>query len=153
MSTTKARTGEPSSGKPLVHFPSQRLSRGFHALANRNYRLFWTGQVVSLSGSWMQTTAQAWLVLELTGSPFSLGLVTTLQFLPVTLLALYGGMLADRLRKYRALLATQAAAAFQALVFGLLVASGRIELWHIYVLASIQGAISAIDNPRGRRSS
>lgn len=144
---TETQTSEPSSEKSSVHFPPRQLSRGFHALANRNYRLFWTGQVISLSGTWMQTTAQAWLVLDLTGSPLSLGLVTTLQFLPVTLLALYGGVLADRLRKYRALLVTQSAAAIQALIFGLLVASGRIELWHIYVLASIQGTINAVDNP------
>ena len=95
----------------------------------------------------MQTTAQAWLVLQLTKSPLSLGLVTTLQFLPVTLLALYGGVLADRLRKQRAILFTQSAAMIQALIFGALVATDQIALWHIYILAAIQGIIAAIDNP------
>ncbi len=95
----------------------------------------------------MQTTAQAWLVLQITDSPFSLGLVTTLQFLPVTLLALYGGVLADRLRKRHALLVTQSVAMLQAFAFGALVATGAIQLWHIYVLAMLQGLVNAVDTP------
>lgn len=95
----------------------------------------------------MQTTAQAWLVLQLTGSPLSLGLVTTLQFLPVTLLSLYGGVLADRLWKHRALLFTQSAAMIQAIIFALLVATDVIQLWHIYALAMFQGLINAVDTP------
>lgn len=95
----------------------------------------------------MQTTAQAWLVLKLTGSALSLGAVTTLQFLPITLLSLYGGVLADRLPKRTALIFTQGAAMVQAFVFGGLVAAGSIQLWHIYILAIIQGLINAIDNP------
>lgn len=124
-----------------------RFKYGFRALHNRNYRLFITSQIISLTGSWMQTTAQAWLVLELTDSPFKLGLVVTLQFLPVTLLALFGGVLADRLWKRHALLVTQSAAMIQAFIFGMLVAVDAIQLWHIYVLAVIQGIITAIDNP------
>ncbi|MBN1565332.1 MAG: MFS transporter [Anaerolineae bacterium] len=124
-----------------------RFTSGFRALYNRNYRLFWTAQLVSLSGSWMQTTAQAWLVLKLTGSPLSLGTVMTLQFLPITLLTLYGGVLADRLPKRAALVFTQGAAMIQAFIFGGLVAADVIQLWHIYILAAIQGLINAIDNP------
>jgi MFS family permease len=124
-----------------------RLARGFSSLRIRNYRLYSISQVISLTGTWMQTTAQAWLVLQLTDSPFALGLVTTLQFLPVTLLALYGGVLADRLPKRRTLVVTQTAALIQATVFGLLVATGTIQLWHLYVLAVIQGMITAVDNP------
>jgi len=123
------------------------VTKGFRALRIRNYRLFWTSQVISLTGSWMQTTAQAWLVLKLTESPFALGLVTTLQFLPVTLLALYGGVLADRLPKRQTLIVTQTIALIQAAIFGLLVATNVIQLWHIYLLAVIQGMVSAIDNP------
>jgi MFS family permease len=123
------------------------VSQGFRALRIRNYRLFWTSQLISQIGSWMQTTAQAWLVLKITGSPFSLGIVTTLQFLPVTILALYGGVLADRLQKRRALLLTQTAAMIQASIFGILVATGVIQLWHIYILATILGVISAVDTP------
>jgi len=129
----------------IIHV--SHLGQGFRALTNRNYRLFWLSQLISLTGSWMQTTAQAWLVLRLTGSPFSLGVVTTLQFLPVTLLALYGGVLADRLWKRRALLFTQSALMIQAFIFGILVASGMIQLWHIYILAAFQGLINAVDTP------
>lgn len=120
---------------------------GFRALSYRNYRLFWFGQVISLVGTWMQTTAQAWLVLKLTGSALSLGTVTALQFLPVTLLALHGGVLTDRLRKHRALVFTQSASMIQAFIFGLLVATGMIHLWHIYILAVVLGLINAIDTP------
>jgi MFS family permease len=125
----------------------RHLSQGFRALHNRNYRLFWIGQLISVTGTWMQTTAQAWLVLKITNSPFSLGLVTTLQFLPVTILALYGGVLADRLWKRHALLFTQLTLTIQAFVFGILVAAGVIQLWQIYILAVIQGMANAVDNP------
>lgn len=77
------------------------VTRGFHALQVRNYRLFWIGQLISQTGSWIQTTAQAWLVLQLTQSPFALGLVTTLQFLPIMLLSLIGGVITDRWPKHR----------------------------------------------------
>ena len=123
-------------------------AHGFQSLRVRNYRLFWTGQVISLTGTWMQTTAQAWLVLKLTqDSPFALGTVITLQFLPVMLFALFGGVLADRLPKRGTLVVTQTALMIQAAIFGLLVATGLIQLWHVYVLAVIQGLITAIDNP------
>jgi MFS family permease len=123
-------------------------ARGFAALRVRNFRLFWTGQVISLSGTWMQTTAQAWLVLKLTqGSPFALGVVITLQFIPVMLFALFGGVLADRLPKRSTLVATQTLLMLQAALFGGLVASGALQLWHVYGLAVIQGLITAVDNP------
>src|SRR5664279_2370021 len=93
--------------KGARRFPTQYILSGFHALSVRNFRLFITGQVISLTGTWMQTTAQAWLVLQLTNSPLALGFVTTLQFLPVTVLSLYGGVLADRLPKRRTLILTQ----------------------------------------------
>jgi MFS family permease len=124
------------------------LARGFQSLRVRNFRLFWTGQVISLTGTWMQTTAQAWLVLKLThDSPFALGTVITLQFIPVMLLALFGGVLADSLPKRRALVVTQTLLMVQASIFGALVALGMIQLWHIYVLAATQGLITAVDNP------
>lgn len=123
------------------------FTRGFRALRVRNYRLYWIGQLISLTGSWMQTTAQAWLVLQLTKSPLALGLVTTLQFLPITLLSLIGGTLADRVPKHKLVLVTQTAAMIVAAIFGMLVATGVIQLWHIYILATLQGLINAIDNP------
>lgn len=126
---------------------AKRLTEGFHALEVRNYRLFWLGQLVSLTGSWMQTTAQAWLVLQLTRSAFALGLVTTLQFLPIMLLSLVGGVITDRMPKQRLILIAQVAALVQAAIFATLVATGAIQLWHVYVLAALQGTINAIDNP------
>jgi MFS family permease len=123
------------------------LKRGFHALQMRNYRLFWIGQMISQTGSWMQRTAQDWLVLQLTHSPFALGLVTALQFLPVLLLSLIGGVITDRWPKHRLVTITQVAALLQAAVFAALVGAGAIQLWHVYVLATIQGIITAIDNP------
>jgi MFS family permease len=125
----------------------ERFTRGFQALDVRNYRLFWIGQLISLTGTWMQTTAQAWLVIQLTKSPFALGLVTTLQFLPIMLLSLVGGVITDRMPKHRLLTVTQTLALIQAAIFGTLVALGVIQLWHIYLLALIQGTINAIDNP------
>jgi MFS family permease len=113
----------------------------------RNYRLFWFSQLISVMGSWMQTTAQAWLVLQLTNSAFALGLVTMLQFLPITLFSLYGGVIADRLPKRPTLVVTQTLLLIQALVFGVLVATGAIQLWHIYLLAITQGLVTAVDNP------
>jgi MFS family permease len=123
-------------------------ARGFESLRVRNFRLFWIGQVISVTGTWMQTTAQAWLVLKLTDdSPLALGTVITLQFLPVMLFALYGGVLADRLPKRRTLVITQTLLMIQATIFAILVATGRIQLWQVYLLALTQGVITAIDNP------
>ena len=123
------------------------FGRGFRALKVRNYRLFWIGQLISQTGSWMQRTAQDWLVLQLTHSPFALGLVTALQFLPVLLLSLVGGVITDRWSKHRLVIITQVAALLQAAIFAALVATGAIQLWHVYVLALLQGVITAIDNP------
>lgn len=138
---------EPPTPPRRRHWLPESVTRGFSALEIRNYRLFWIGQLISLTGTWMQTTAQAWLVIELTRSPFALGFVTTLQFLPIMLLSLVGGVITDRLPKRRLLTITQTLALVQAVVFGTLVAFGVIQLWQIYLLALIQGTINAIDNP------
>src|SRR5579875_1703805 len=98
-----------------------RIGRTFASLSIYNYRLFWFGQLISLSGTWMQTTAQAWLVLKLTNSPVALGTVTFLQFLPITLFTLFGGVFADRLPKRPVLLATQTTATIQAGLLAFLV--------------------------------
>ncbi|HMA38257.1 MAG TPA: MFS transporter [Chloroflexia bacterium] len=146
--------GPPAAPPPITDPPARTsgrapgaITRGFRALAIRNYRLFWIGQLISLTGTWMQTTAQAWLVIQLTHSPFALGLVTTCQFLPIMLFSLVGGVLTDRLPKHRLLLLTQTASLVQATIFGALVATQAIQLWHVYILAAIQGLINAIDNP------
>src|SRR5579863_5792282 len=126
---------------------SRGLLRTFVALHHRNFRLFWFGQLISLIGTWMQSTAQAWLVLELTHSAWLLGVVGALQFLPVMFLALFGGVLADRLPKRKVLLFTQSSAMIQATIMGVLVATGHIQVWHIMILASLLGLTNALDMP------
>jgi MFS family permease len=133
-------------GRP-ARFSIGAITRGFSALAIRNYRLFWFGQLISLTGTWMQRTAQDWLVIQLTHSPFDLGLVTAFQFLPITLLTLVGGVFIDRWPKHRLLLITQIALLLQAAVFTVLVATGLIQIWHVYILAAVQGLVNAIGNP------
>ena len=96
--------------------PGKGLLRAFTSLRQRNYRLYWFGQMISLIGSRMQTIGQAWLVLELTHSAWQLGLVGALQFLPVLLFSIFGGVFADRWPKRRVLLVTQAASMIQALL-------------------------------------
>ena len=119
----------------------------FRAFRNRNYRLFYFGQTVSLSGTWMQTIAQAWLVLQLTNSKVALGTVTMLQFLPITIFVLFAGVIADRVPKRRFLLVTQMLAMSQAIALTALVWSGQVELWHVYVLALVLGLANAFELP------
>ena len=123
------------------------LLRTFIALRHRNFRLFWFGQLISLVGTWMQTTAQAWLVLELTHSAWLLGIVGALQFLPVLLFSLFGGVLADRLPKRTTLLFTQSFAMLQAAVMWLLVATGTVQVWHVLALAALLGLTNCVDMP------
>lgn len=119
----------------------------FASLSARNYRLFFTGQAVSLVGTWTQSVAQSWLVLTLTGSGSALGITVALQSLPMVLLAPYGGVLADRFSKRRLLFITQIAMALCALTLGILVATGAVRLWMVFILALAQGAANAVDNP------
>lgn len=120
----------------------------FRSLRTRNYRLFAAGQVVSLSGTWGQRVAQDWLVLELSGnSGIALGITTGLQFLPVLLFGLYGGVLADRYDKRRLLLGAQGAMALLALALAALDLSGAVQLWHVYALAFGLGLASVVDTP------
>src|SRR5256884_4892140 len=123
------------------------LLRAFLALRHRNFRLFWSGQLISLTGTWMQTIGQAWLVLELTHSAWLLGVVGALQFLPVMLLALFGGVLADRLPKRTVLLFTQSSAMLLAFILWILVAAGGVHLWNVLLLASLLGLTNALDMP------
>ena len=117
------------------------------ALRHRDFRLFWIGQLISQIGTWMQSVAQAWLVLDLTHSPLQLGVVSALQFTPVLLLSPIGGVLSDRFAKRRVLLISQTAMQLQAFVLAALVWSGRIQYWHVAVLAAIYGLGRAIDIP------
>lgn len=123
------------------------LQRQFSSLRTYNYRLYFFGQGVSLIGTWMQRTAQAWLVLKLTNSPMALGTTVTLQFLPIMLFTLFGGVLADRVDKLKLLKVTQSLALVQAALLGVLVSTGVVELWHVYVLALFLGTVNAMDGP------
>jgi MFS family permease len=123
------------------------LGHTFDSLRIRNYRLYFVGQVVSVSGSWMQRVAQAWLVYHLSGSGLALGVVTGLQFLPVLVAGAWGGVLADRFDKRRLLLLTQTAMGLLALALGLLTISGLVQLWMVYLLALALGVVTASDNP------
>ncbi|HUR13934.1 MAG TPA: MFS transporter [Mycobacteriales bacterium] len=124
------------------------MSPTFSSLAVRNYRLFATGQVISLSGTWAQRVAQDWLVLQLShDSGSALGVVTALQFLPVLLFGLYGGLLADRYDKRRLLAGAQVSMGVLALVLGVLNVTGTVQLWHVYVLAFALGLATVVDTP------
>ncbi len=119
----------------------------FSSLRNRNYRLFASGQVISNTGTWMQRIAQDWLVLSLTGSASAVGVTIALQFLPMLLFGLYGGVLADRLPKRALLLATQSAMGLTGLALAALTLSGHVEVWHVYATAFVGGLVTVVDNP------
>ncbi len=119
----------------------------FSALAVPNYRRYISGQAISLIGTWMQMTAQAWLVLSLTGSSTMLGLIVALQTLPVLVLGPYGGVIADRVDKRALMVALQAAMGVQALVLGVLTVTHLVTVWEIGVLAVLLGFNNAFENP------
>ncbi len=122
--------------------------RTFRALSVRNYRLYFTGQVISVSGTWMQTVAQAYLILfPLHGTGLDVAIATSLQFLPLLLLGPFGGLIADRLDKRKVLYATQGSAGVLALVLGLLVVTHSVEIWQVFVLATGLGFVNLFDNP------
>ena len=127
--------------------PRAVASRTFSSLRVRNYRLYFAGQLVSMTGTWMQWVAQGWLVLRLTNSGVALGVVTALQFLPMLLGGAYGGVIADRVDKRRLLVATQTTAGALALVLGLLVVTNSVHLWMVFAFAFSLGIVNAVDNP------
>jgi MFS family permease len=119
----------------------------FAALAVPNYRRYFTGQAISLIGTWMQMTAQSWLVLSLTHSSTALGAIVALQTLPVLLLGPYGGVIADRVDKRRVMIGLQTAMGVQALILGVLTVTGNVQVWEIGLLASLLGLNNAFENP------
>lgn len=125
----------------------QAITRIFSSLRVPNFRLYFSGQVISLSGTWMQRLAQAWLVLELTDSGTALGVVSALQFLPLLLLGPLGGVLADRYDKRRVLYVTQAVPAVLAVILGLLITTNVVTVWMVYLLAVALGLVQVVDNP------
>ena len=127
--------------------PSRSRVGMFTSLRVRNYRYFFLGQVVSNTGTWMQRIAQDWLVLSLTGSSFAVGITTAMQFLPMLLFGLYGGVIADRFRKRQLLILTQAAMGLLAAILAILTLTGSVHVWHVYLLALLLGMVTVVDNP------
>lgn len=119
----------------------------FRILRYRNYRLFWSGQVISLIGTWMQTTAQGWLVYQLTGSAAMLGLVSAVGSTPILLFALVGGVYADRVDKRKLLMVTQSGLALVALALAVLVQTHLVRPVHVLVAAGVSGVLNAFDMP------
>ncbi|WP_326780669.1 MFS transporter [Streptomyces longwoodensis] len=150
MSTGSGAASAPAPptrpDSPPTPGPARRSSM-FSSLRIRNYRLFFLGQVVSNIGTWMQRIAQDWLVLSLTGSATAVGVTTALQFLPMLLFGLYGGVLVDRLPKRPTLLFTQAAMAVTGVVLAVLTLSGHVQVWHVYLAAFAVGLATVLDNP------
>ncbi|WUH93047.1 MFS transporter [Streptomyces sp. NBC_00433] len=127
--------------------PADTRTGTFSALKIRNYRLFATGAVVSNTGTWMSRIAQDWLVLSITGSSFAVGITTALQFLPMLLFGLYGGVIADRYPKRQILLGTQAALGVLGLLLAGLTLGGVVQVWHVYTIAFLLGMVTVVDNP------
>ncbi|WP_446038876.1 MFS transporter [Streptomyces sp. SID1121] len=127
--------------------PTPTKGGTFSSLKIRNYRLFATGAVVSNIGTWMSRITQDWLVLSLTGSSAAVGITTALQFLPMLLFGLYGGVIADRYPKRQILLVTQAAMGLCGLSLALLTLSGHVQVWHVYLIAFLLGMVTVVDNP------
>jgi MFS family permease len=131
-----------------VKSPRRAARRSINAFGHRNYRLFFAGQLVSLVGTWMQQVAQAWLVLEISGGdPLWLGVVAAAQFVPVMILGLFAGILADTLPKRQTMVATQAAMMVLAIILTILTATGLVEIWMVVVLALMLGVVNAVDMP------
>ncbi len=121
--------------------------RRFPALHVRDFRLFWLAQLVSLSGTWMHSTAQGWLIYTMTRSPLYLGLIATLGSLPILLFTFFGGLIADRYKKKDILLLTQSLSIVPAFIIGILSDNGIIQVWHVGLMAFLLGTINAVDIP------
>ena len=149
--TRDATTADPESAEspPETHAPDEvhRHPSTFSSLHTRNFRLFASGQVVSNTGTWMQRIAQDWLVLSLTGSATDVGITTALQFVPTLMFGLAGGLIADRYPKRRILLATQVGMATMGATLAALTLTGRVQAWHVFVIAFGLGLVTALDNP------
>jgi len=124
-----------------------RLPQGLAAFRHRNFRLFWSGMLVSLIGTWMQQVGQAWLVLQMTNDPLALGVIAMAQFGPILVLGPLGGIVADSVSKRTALMFTQTAAGLLAIILAALFVTGHIEVWHIFVLAVGLGIVNSFDMP------
>jgi MFS family permease len=126
---------------------SALLARSLRSLAIPNYRRYFVGQIVSLTGSWTETIAETWLVFQLTHSGLALGIAAALQWIPLLLAGAWGGLVADRLPRRQLLMVTQTLLALPALALFALVVTGAIELWMVYALLLARGVVGVVDNP------
>lgn len=126
---------------------SAALRKSFTSLSVPNYRRYFAGQLVSLSGNWMQIVAEMWLILSLTGSGVAVGVTSALQFLPFLLFGAFGGLLADRFPKRSLLIVTQTLMALPALTLWAITAAGTVEPWMVWALVFARGSVNAVDNP------
>src|SRR5262245_5791336 len=123
------------------------LPAGLRALGERDYRRYFAGAIVGQTGTWMQSVTQSWLVLELTGSPFRLGLISTLQSGPILLFSIFTGVLADRVTRRTLLFVTQATQACLAVTLGVLAWGGHARYRHVALVAVLWGVMTSIDQP------
>ena len=121
--------------------------RAWRALQHPNYRLYFFGQVVSQSGTWLQRIAQAWLVLDLANSPAALGVLTVFQFMPALLLSLVAGVVADRVGKRRLIMITSTLETVQAVALAFVTLTGQVQLWEVYALALLLGLFTTFETP------
>ena len=140
-------TPQPRPGPPPGDDTTAAAPGRFAAFGNRNFRLYFIGQTISSIGSWAQSLAVTWLVLELTDRSDQLGIALALQFLPMLILGAPAGVLADRMNNRRVLLATSAASSVLALTFGIVVTTGHATIWWIYALTFLLGLVLAVERP------
>jgi MFS family permease len=150
-SGTSIQGGGSAGGGGSNQERGSRWQIAWRALRHRNFQLFFSGQLISLIGTWMQSVAQSWLVYRLTGSALLLGSVGFASQIPVFLFAPLGGMTADRVNRRHIVISTQVAAMLLAFVLAALTLSGKVQVWHVFVLASLLGVVNAFDIP-GRQS-
>src|SRR6516164_10315872 len=155
MKTVPAEPTVDSTGNsappPATALAPSRWSVGMRALHHRNFQLFFSGQLISLTGTWMQTVAQSWLVYRLTGSSLLLGSVGFASQIPIFLVAPVGGTVADRMNRQKVVIATQVASMILAFILAALTLTHTVKVWHIFVLAALLGVVNAFDIP-GRQA-
>ncbi len=139
--------GEHSNTKSKSAPSAGGISSALRALRHHNFQLFFSGQLVSLIGTWMQSVAQAWLVYRITGSSLRLGAVGFASQIPVFLFAPLGGIVADRFHRHRVIIGTQISSMILAGILAALTLSGKVQVWHIFVLAALLGVVNAFDIP------
>jgi MFS family permease len=149
--STNGGANAAAKGEAAAEGSGLRWQAAGRALRHRNFQLFFSGQLISLIGTWMQTVAQSWLVYKMTGSGLRLGEVGFASQIPVFLFAPLGGIVADRSNRKHVVIGTQVASMLLAFVLAALTLSHKVQVWHVFVLAALLGVVNAFDIP-GRQS-